>query len=142
MIGAISPNPHLTVKDTHTLRGRGVFAERSFQQGEMLETSAVVEIYAKWNDLPRHVQLIVYDWGYLIGSSDEDLRGIALGVVSLFNHSENPNVSFKANIDLKAIIFTASKDILAGEELLIDYNADQTPGSPNWFSLMKITPAV
>jgi hypothetical protein len=39
MLGSISPNPNLTGRDTQTPKGRGVFTNRSYRAGEILETS-------------------------------------------------------------------------------------------------------
>ena len=140
MIGSILPNPDLIVRHTDTVKGRGVFAGRAFATGEVVETSPVSEIVAPWERLPRAVQLLVYDWGYLLRDPNEDRRGIALGVGSLFNHSDTPNVAFAADGEKQALVFTAVRDIAPGEELTIDYNADMPPGSPNWFDLVGITP--
>ena len=47
--------------------------------------------------------------------------GIALGYVSLLNHSYEPNVDFVRHIDHNFIDLIAKQDIQAGEELTIDY---------------------
>ena len=47
--------------------------------------------------------------------------GIALGYVSLLNHSYTPNSDFTHHIDEQMIDIVALHDIAAGEEITIDY---------------------
>ena len=140
MLGSISPNPNLTVRHTQTPKGRGVFAQRAYQAGEVVEVSPVMEIEAPWESLPRALQLIVYEWGYLAGDPGTDVRGVALGLGSLFNHADQPSLVYAADIDKQALVFTAVRDIPEHEELTIDYNADIEPGGESRFSIMGIKP--
>ena len=137
---SILPNPNLLVQHTNTPRGRGVFTDHPIPQGTIVEVSPIVEIHHPWNDLPLDVKRVVYDWGYLIGQPATLVSAIALGLGSLFNHTSNPNVSYTGHAGDKTIIFTAMRDIAAGEELTIDYNADMDPETgEDWFDLVGIT---
>ncbi|PPQ89643.1 hypothetical protein CVT25_013830 [Psilocybe cyanescens] len=53
---------------------------------------------------------------------------LALGLGSLFNHSDPPNVSYTRDIKTDSIKYVASRDIEAGEKLCIFY------GQNLWFS--------
>ena len=146
MIGTLHPNTDLIVRDTGTVKGRGVFAGRTYVSGEIVEISPIMEIVVPWDDLPRAVQLVVYEWGYLCGDKRPNVRGVAFGVGSLFNHQDDPNLSYAADVSRQAMVYTARRDIAVGEELTIDYNADidtsaQHPvdQAGDWFSIMGIT---
>lgn len=142
MLGHLSPNPDLLVRHTHTSKGRGVFAKRRYRAGETVESSPIMEVQAPWEALPRAVQLIVYEWGYLAGDPRPDVRGIALGMGSLFNHDDQPNLRYEAHAAERALVFTATRNIEPGEELTINYNADMdTDSGQTWFELMGIDPA-
>jgi tRNA-specific adenosine deaminase 3 len=52
---------------------------------------------------------------------------LALGLGSLFNHSETPNVSYTTDPFTESIRFTTTKSICAGDELCIFY------GHKLWF---------
>lgn len=51
-------------------------------------------------------------------------QALALGLGSMFNHSTRAqNVGWKRNTDIDVIIYTALRDIKAGEELCISYGS-------------------
>ncbi|MCJ1404051.1 hypothetical protein MMC11_007275 [Xylographa trunciseda] len=52
-------------------------------------------------------------------------EAVVLGIGSLFNHdgSRGQNVGWKRNLESQSIIYTALRDIKAGEELCISYGA-------------------
>ena len=140
VIGTLSANPFLFVQDTGTARGRGVFTHRPYEAGEVVEVCPVFEIPTAWGQLPSAVQQVVYDWGHLTGSGDPALHCFALGVGSLFNHTDSPNLSYAADPSRRALVFTATRAIAIGEELTIDYNSDIGPGQDSWFKAVGITP--
>lgn len=141
MIGSIKTNPHLLVKDTGTPKGRGVFTRQDYRAGDIVETSPVLEVQSAFADLARPLQLVVYSWGYLTGDERKDVWGVALGFGSLFNHSSQPNLVYSADPDRRAIVYRATRQIDAGEELTIDYNADVDPGTGgDWFETMGVAP--
>lgn len=58
---------------------------------------------------------------------------LALGLGSLFNHSDPPNVSFILDTSTDSIRFVTARDIELGEELCIFY------GHKLWFSPVAVT---
>lgn len=136
MIGSIRPNSDLVVKQTCDGRGRGVFAARAFSQGEVVEASPVWLVYSDWEDLPSDLKFVVYDWRVLT-KSPSPVFAIALGVGSVFNHASPPNLRFQPRVEQQAIEFVALRDIEPGEELLIDYNSDEEPGT-DWFTNLGV----
>lgn len=139
MFGLIIPNSNLQIQHTQTPKGRGVFARRNFRQGEIVETTPVLLIHCPWDQLSREIQAVVYDWAFLT-STEGTVWALALGPGSLVNHSDKPNLSFEADVDLQALVYRALIDIPLGDELTIDYNADIEAGRPDWFSTMGVLP--
>lgn len=137
MQGSVHLRQGLIVRDTLTPKGRGVFAGRNYYRGEVVEIAPVLLFQAAFSKLPGYLKHVVYDWGCLTGS-ESPVHAIALGVGSLLNHSENPNLSFAADPALLAIQFTAVREIPMGEELCIDYNHDIPPGGRDWFEELGI----
>jgi SET domain-containing protein len=56
---------------------------------------------------------------------------LALGLGSMFNHSNKPNVGFQRDFDNKVIRYTTLREIQPNEELCISY------GSNLWFPDME-----
>ncbi|KIW96885.1 uncharacterized protein Z519_02276 [Cladophialophora bantiana CBS 173.52] len=52
------------------------------------------------------------------------VQALALGLGSMFNHStRDQNVGWKRNTETDVIVYTALRDIKAGEELCISYGS-------------------
>jgi len=111
-------------------RGRAVFAVMPITRGEVIEKAPVIVLPGKqWRRIDG-TSLIDYafDWGE---------RGkeavIALGYVSIYNHSYEPNAVLHELTDKQAMEVVARRNIRRGEEITINYNGD--PGSRDelWF---------
>lgn len=113
--------------------GRGVFATRDIQKGELLDASPIIVIpdeeykYLKKTVLTNYV----FWWG-----KNDHTRAVALGYGSLFNHSYTPNAKYKFKRKKETINFYAYTDIKAGEEILVNYNGDPDDQSPVWFEVL------
>lgn len=98
--------------------GRGVFAKRAFSKGEVVETCPVIV---------RPTE----EWGTALSDyifqHDDDNYALALGMCSLYNHSDTPNVVYTYDDQTTSMVATAKRAIRAGEELRISYG-------PTWFS--------
>ncbi len=91
-------------------RGRGVFATQRINTTEIIEVCPLLYTYEDHEEIA--------EWTF-----DLDGRGaVALGYGSLYNHSLEPNAVFEWVND--TMVFTAIKQILAGREILINYNGD------------------
>jgi len=62
------------------------------------------------------LETYVFAWG-----ANGRSNAIALGYGGLFNHSDDPNMSFSLNVRKQCIVFRATRDIAASEQLTIDY---------------------
>ena len=92
--------------------GRGVFATRRFDEGEIIETCPTVEladgeVTGRLND---YVFTSICDGDVLV----------VLGHGSLYNHSPDPNVEYVQD-EPSTMTFRALRKVRPGEELTIDY---------------------
>ena len=111
-------------------KGLGVVAKENIREGEIVECSPAFVIEAPenldtdWGNLFEAMLKVLfrdryYEWG--------QKGGVVLGYGSLYNHSDNSNVSLDRRLEEKKAIYTAKRDIRAGEELTINY------ACPLWF---------
>jgi SET domain-containing protein len=113
-------------------KGRGVFARRPIETGEVIETCPVLVLPAdSVEDVPAGIGGHVFEWG----------RGkLALGYGSLYNHSYRPNARY---VDLagRTKVFTALRDIAAGEEITVNYNGEPGDETPVGFEVVECATA-
>jgi len=98
-------------------KGRGVFARRRIPKGTVIERVPliVVPIGEVFGQAQRSkLADYVFKW-------TRDTVVIALGYGSLYNHSYQPNARFYDEGHLTQV-FTAIRDIQAGEEITVNYN--------------------
>jgi uncharacterized protein len=110
--------------------GRGVFATQDIKKDTLLEVSPVIVFPKEEYKYLKKTNLInyVFWWG-----KNYDDCALALGIGSLFNHSNIPNAIFKRKRKKDTIDFYAYTDIKAGEEIRINYNGDPDDQTPLWF---------
>lgn len=109
-------SPSIEVRRASSRKGRGVFASNEIAANELIEVCHVVVLphaHTKNSPLDRYV----FWWS-------EDERAIALGVLTLMNHSPEPNTDFEPDTEQQVIRVFAACDIAAGTELLIDYGCE------------------
>lgn len=127
--------PAVHVGLTGTARGRGVYAEKSFMPGEIIETSPVVLVDCTHFNLPVEITHYVFSWKGLTGG--ESLQALALGYGSLYNHDNPANMIYRGDQENRCIVFMAARQIEAGEELTINYSAPGGEAScegERWFA--------
>ena len=100
--------------------GRGVFAEKDFKQGEVIEVCPLLTDYKK-----NFANSKIKDYTFK-SKFKPDQEVIVFGMCSMYNHSDNFNVGH--NQDPENMIFKAVRDIKKGEELYVNY------GGPYWNS--------
>jgi SET domain-containing protein len=97
-------------------KGRGVYASKDIRKGE---TIAVCELLLiNKSELPSSLESYVYEY-----SSKK--VALALGVGSLFNHSDEPNAEFFFNEGKIHLIIKAIKKIPPNQEITINYGYDE-----------------
>jgi uncharacterized protein len=121
--------PGLAVRMT-AARGRGVFATRAFASGEVIECAPVIVIPREQVAALRGTLLDDY-WFWW----DEQHNACALGCGSLYNHAAPANARFERDRDAGVLVFTAVREIAAGDEITINYHGDPDDPSSVWFDL-------
>ncbi|MGF1936016.1 MAG: SET domain-containing protein [Nostoc sp. ChiQUE02] len=113
------------------LKGRGVFAQKRFLKGEIVERAPVVVIPAEQVELLDQTILgnYYYDW-------EDKAAAIALGLSSLINHSYHPNTYYVKKFADRELDLIAYRDIEAGEEITANYNGSPDDKSPIWFDVV------
>ncbi|MBN3942889.1 SET domain-containing protein [Nostoc sp. NMS9] len=113
------------------LKGRGVFAQKRFLKGEIIERVPVVLIPAEQVEFLDKTILgnYYYDW-------EDKAAAIALGLSSLINHSYHPNSYYVKKFADRELDLIAYRDIEAGEEITANYNGSPDDKSPIWFDVV------
>ena len=121
----------ISVKDSHG-KGRGVFAQRNFKRGEVIETCPVIVLPPEEIDSLELTQL--YNYYFSWGPDSKD-AAIALGYGSLYNHSYSPNARYYKDFENSLLRYICIRDIQKDEEITINYNCDPEDKTPVWFDL-------
>jgi hypothetical protein len=118
-------------------KGRGVGATERIARGEIIEICPVLVLPA---DEPVQPSLAdyVYCWkGRNVADGWDGWEGsycLALGFGSMYNHSYNPNARFDFLLDTDQMSYVDLRDIVAGEEVTVNYNGhNPRQDYPVWF---------
>lgn len=101
-----------------TNAGRGVFALDQIKEGELIERCPI--IYLTEQDYPLTKQTTLLNYYFL--NESENRAAVALGLGSLYNHSYEPNATYKKCLEEGFIDFVALKEIKVDEEITVNYN--------------------
>ena len=129
------------VRDTGTVRGRGVYASRDIEGGEIVEVSPVLFLSGSFSGLPAELQRSVFPWGSLTGGPEAYV--IALGYGGIYNHANPANLRCCADVDARCLLFTAARAIPAHTEMTINFNCQDGGTASNddsWFRAVGIEP--
>lgn len=114
--------------------GRGIFAKQAIQAGELIERCPIV--YLTERDYPLAKQTTLLNYYFL--NEAENRVAIALGYGSLYNHSYEPNATYKKLLDEGFIDFIAIKNISPKEEITVNYNYGNPDDKRNlWIKEIK-----
>lgn len=95
---------------------RGVIATKNIIPEEEIERSLYIETNAMVMNLPglSDVAFQISDNQYAIG----------LGLISVYNHSDNPNADWEIDTTSNQIIIKSLTEIESGQEITINYGKD------------------
>lgn len=99
--------------------GRGVFAAANIKKDEVIEICPVILVPK--SDMSSLKKSFLVNYYFYIGK-DNSMLAIALGFGSIYNHSYEPNATYKKNLKERTITFFAIKDIKKGDEITTNYN--------------------
>ncbi len=110
-----------------TRHGRGVFAARAFEAGELIEVCPVLVLPAGEQGTSDTVLWDhAYEWADGGGA-------IALGFGSLYNHAWEANARYEHDYDAGLIRVYAVVPIAEGEEVTINYTGTPVGTGDLWF---------
>lgn len=121
--------PTLTIAPSPN-RGRGVFTTQKISANTVIEISPVL-VFPK-SEVADAERTLLFNYFFEWGKSLKK-RALGLGYISMYNHSYSANCEYEMDYDNDTIKITTVKDIKAGEELFINYNAIPDDATPVWF---------
>jgi len=108
-------------------KGRGIYARAPIAAGTLIEAAPVVVLTAAERALLDRT--VLHDYYFVWPSPDtDDGAAVALGLVSLCNHSRRPRARVRRNLAADTLDLIALAPIMPGDEITIDYNC------PLWFA--------
>lgn len=115
------------------LKGKGVCTIKPIKKNRIIERSPVIVMSAEQRILLDKTLLhdYIFEWGI-----NKDRCCMALGYISVYNHSYNSNCEYFMDYDEGFIEIKAVRDIEAGEELTINYNGDWNNDAKIWFEVI------
>jgi SET domain-containing protein len=129
-------NDFLEVKFVSKKKGRGVFAKKDIKKDTIIDIAHVVPLPNK--DYKKIKKTILYNYCYIWEDpkyKSEFKNAITLSISQFINHSYEPNVKYLYDYKLKAMEFSAVRDIVKGEEILVNYNGLVDDDNPVWFDV-------
>ena len=112
-------------------RGRGVFTGTDIPADTVVESSPVIVMDAKARALLD--QTLLHDYIFEWQPDGQALCCMALGYLSLYNHSYTSNCEYFMDYPSHSLSIKTMRNIKAGEELTINYNGDWNESAPVWF---------
>ncbi|OJU22801.1 MAG: SET domain-containing protein-lysine N-methyltransferase [Sphingobacteriales bacterium 41-5] len=121
--------PCLFITETD-MKGRGVFSSADITKNSVVEIAPVIVMSGEERQLLDQTLLhdYIFEWG-----DDTKQCCLALGWVSVYNHSYKSNCEYDMDYDDKTITIKTTRKIKAGEELTINYNGTWNNEKKVWF---------
>jgi SET domain-containing protein len=111
-------------------KGRGVFTRDNIVEQTIVEIAPVIVM----NNHDRILldQTLLHDYIFEWGNYGKQCC-IALGYISIYNHSYQSNCEYIMDYDKDLISIKTIRRIESGDELYINYNGDWDNGKRVWF---------
>ena len=118
------PPTGISVRDAGD-KGVGVFAERTFREGELVGECPVLIVRQEAQvHLARALDVRNYDFGEYLFAWGRRSAAFPMGWAAFLNHLDDPNLEYAPVHNQHIITFTARRRIGFLEELTIDYGFD------------------
>jgi uncharacterized protein len=116
--------------ETTANKGRAVFTAEDLPADTIIEVAPVIAMSAKERAILDTTLLhdYIFEWG-----NDSTKCCVALGYVSIYNHSYNSNCTYFMDFDAQTIMIKTVTNIKSGEEVTINYNGDNADENKVWF---------
>ncbi|XZF16027.1 SET domain-containing protein [Chitinophagaceae bacterium MMS25-I14] len=116
-------------------KGRGVFSLNDLPADTVIEVSPVIVMT---NEDRKHLdQTLLHDYIFEWTPEGELKCCMALGYISVYNHSYASNCEYFMDYDRDSITIKTVREIKAGEELTINYNGDWNDERKVWFDVSE-----
>jgi len=111
-------------------KGRGVFTSADIPINTTIEIAPVLVLNSEDRIQVEKTMLYnyIFEWG-----DDGSQAVVALGYISMYNHSVDFNCTYEMDFDTLTITVITCQEIKAGCELFINYNPIGKEDQPVWF---------
>lgn len=111
-------------------RGRGVFASEDIAADTIIEISPVLVLSREERAKAEETNLYnyIFEWG-----EHYEMGALGMGYISIYNHSYHSNCIYEMDFEQELMAIKTLRNIAAGEELFINYNATPDDTTPIWF---------
>jgi uncharacterized protein len=125
--------PYLFIAPTDK-KGRGVFTQEKIAANTLIEIAPAIILSEKERKAIEKTKLhdYVFAWG-----KKANKGAIALGYVSIYNHSQPSNCEYTMDFENELIYIKTVRAIQPNEELTINYNGNFDDPAGVWFKLEK-----
>lgn len=127
--------PHGIAIQPSPLHGCGVFANKTFIPGAVIEIAPAVIMEQANKDLLQATTL--FNYYFVIGNKNFPVA-FGLGYASLYNHAYKANAVYSISLKDATITIKACKKITAGEEITLNYNGSPNDATPVYFAPEEI----
>lgn len=115
-------------------KNRGVFAEKDFSKGEIIEQCPIIHLSAKEY---RGCSKTILDFYFYEWKTTRD-AAVVLGYGWIYNHSYTPNATYNRNFKKHLMVYKAIKPIKKGQEITVNYQGHPHSRKPiNWFKVIN-----
>ena len=123
--------PYLYIDNIDT-KGRAMFTSQRIAANILIESSPVLIMNKSDREFLDKTLLhdYIFEWG-----ARKDKCCVALGYLSLYNHSYKSNCEYFMNFEAEIIEIKTVRIIEKGEELTINYNGDWNSRKKVWFDV-------
>ena len=109
--------------DNSPIHGLGVFASKDIKKDEVIEVCPILDLGLQKGATSGI--LLNYRFNWPSGTVEWEKQVAGLGYASFYNHSNNPNASWRSLYNDNVFEFFATRDIKSGEEILVYYGGDE-----------------
>jgi len=111
------------------IHGRGVFAARAFELGDVVEECPILAVPGEQASLLDETDLMGFTFEWDGGVA------VALGFGSLYNHSWTPNARYDHDYERNLVVYSAVRAIASGKEITVNYSGEPDGRIDLWFDM-------
>ncbi|MCZ2222336.1 MAG: SET domain-containing protein [Chitinophagales bacterium] len=113
-------------------KGKGVFTAEPISINTTIEISPIILFNAEERKMIEKTKLYnyIFEWG-----EDKLQAALGMGYISMYNHNYQANCEYDMDYENETISIKTIRNIEAGEELFINYNATYNDKTPIWFDV-------